>query len=87
MSRYYCPYCSSQYRFHKTTSDGVLICGLCGDKLVKKSFFNSKRIIGIVVSAAFLAPLIVMVIFVVSDFTKEKMHNNSQSVVFEVKGI
>ena len=48
MSRYYCPFCSSRYQFHKTSSDGFLICGLCGDPLVKKPLLNSKRIIGAV---------------------------------------
>tara|TARA_Y100001968_G_scaffold309918_1_gene330341 strand:- start:687 stop:950 length:264 start_codon:yes stop_codon:yes gene_type:complete len=87
MNRYYCPYCPSRYHFYKTKRDEVLICGLCGDPLVKKSFLNSRAIIGVVVAAAFLAPLLVMIIFVVTDFTREKMHNNSQSIVFVVKSM
>ena len=81
MSRYYCPFCSSRYQFHKTSSDGILICGLCGDPLVKKSLLNSKRIIGAVAVFAFLAPLLIMIIFVVKDFSKEKPPNNSDSLV------
>ncbi len=81
MSRYYCPFCSSRYQFHKTRSDGVLICGLCGDPLVKKTLLNSRRIIGVVVASAFLAPLIIMIIFVINDFTKEKHPSNSESLV------
>jgi len=81
MSRYYCPFCSSRYQFHKTSNDGVLICGLCGDPLVKKSLLNSRRIIGAVAASAFLAPLLIMIIFVINDFTKEKYPNNSESLV------
>ena len=81
MSRYYCPFCSSRYQFHKTSSDGILICGLCGDPLVKKSLLNSRRIIGVVVASAFLAPLVVMIILVINDFSKEKLPNNSDSLV------
>ena len=81
MSRYYCPFCSSRYQFHKTSSDGVLICGLCGDPLVKKPLLNSRRIIGAVAASAFLAPLLIMIIFVIKDFTKEKLPNNSESLV------
>ena len=81
MSRYYCPFCSSHYQFHKTRSDGVLICGLCGDPLIKKTFINPRRIIGSVAASAFLAPLLIMIFFIVKDFTKEKLPNNSESIV------
>ena len=81
MSRYYCPFCSSRYQFHKTRSDGVLICGQCGDPLLKKPLLNSRRIIGLVAASAFLAPLLIMIIFVLNDFTKESLPKNSESLV------
>ena len=80
MSRYYCPFCSSRYQFHEASSDGVLICGLCGDPLVKKPLQISRRIIGIVSALAFLTPLLLMVIFLITNFTKEKNPNNSESL-------
>ena len=81
MSRYYCPFCSSCYQFHETRGDGVLICGLCGDPLMKKPLLNSKRIIGILAASAFLAPLLIMIILVIKDFTKGKQPINSESLV------
>ena len=81
MSRYYCPFCSFSYQFHKTRGDGVLICGQCGDPLIKKPLLDSRRIIGLVSASAFLAPLLVMIIFVIKDFTKEKLPKNSESLV------
>ena len=81
MSQYYCPFCSSRYQFHKTRRDGVFICGLCGDPLIKKPFLNSRRFIGVVAASAFLAPLIIMIIFVIQNFSKEKPANNSDSLV------
>ncbi len=81
MSPYYCPFCSTLYQFQKTRNDGVLICGVCGDPLIKKPLFNSRRIIGVVASAAFLAPLLIMIIFVFKDFTKEQLPDNSESLV------
>ena len=81
MSRYYCPFCSARYQFHKTRSDGVLICGLCKDPLIKKPLLNSRRIIGVVAASAFLAPLLIMIIFVSNEFIKEKYPNNSESLV------
>ena len=82
MSRYYCPFCSSRYQFHKTRNDGVLICGLCGDPLIKKPLLNSRRIIGVVAASAFLAPLLIMIVFILQDLTDEKLPKNSESLVF-----
>ena len=81
MNRYYCPFCSSRYQFQKTRSDGVLICGQCGDPLIKKTLINSRQIIGLIAVSAFLAPLLIMTVFVVQEFTKEKQLNNSKSFV------
>ena len=81
MSRYYCPFCSYRYQFHKTTSDGVLICGICGEPLIKKTLLNLRRIIGLVAISAFLAPIIIMTIFVIKDFSHEKLPNNSESLL------
>ena len=81
MSRYYCPFCLSAGQFQKTTSDGVLICGLCGDPLIKKRLFNSKAIIGIITTTTFLLPLLIMIMFVIEEFAKEKPQNNFESSV------
>ena len=81
MRRYYCPFCPSRYQFQKISSDGVLICGLCGDPLVKKPLLNSRRIIGAVAASAFLVPLLIMIIVVIKDFSNEKLPNNSDSLV------
>ena len=86
MSRYYCPFCSSIYQFQTTRSDGVLICGQCGEQLLKKPLLNSRRIIGVVAALAFLAPLVIMIIFVIKDFKKEKLPINSESFVLLIIG-
>ena len=81
MSRFYCPFCSSRYQFHKTRDDGVLICVQCGDPLIKKNILNLRRIFGGVVASAFLTPLLIMIVFVIKDFSKEKFPSNSDSLV------
>ena len=87
MSRYHCPFCSSRYQFHKTRSDGVLICGQCGDPLIKKNLLNYRRVVGTIASLAILAPLLMMIIFVVEDFTNEKRPINYEllSLLINVK--
>ena len=82
MSRYYCPFCSSRYQFHRKRSDGVLICGQCGDPLMKKPLINLGQIVGFIAVSAFLAPLIIMLFYVIKDFTKEKQPISSGSIVF-----
>ena len=81
MSRYYCPFCSSSYKFHTTRSDGILLCGHCKDPLIKKNLISSRRIFGIITATVFLVPLIVMITIIIKDFTKEKQTNFSQTVV------
>ena len=58
-----------------------MICGQCGDPLIKKTLLNPRRIIGIIGASAFLAPLLVMIIFLINDFTKENLLKNSESLV------
>ena len=82
MSRYHCPYCSSHYQFHKIRSNGDLICGLCGDPLIKKPMLITRRIIGVVAASAFLAPLLIIIVNVIDNFTREKLPNKSESIVF-----
>tara|TARA_Y100001968_G_scaffold205458_1_gene188679 strand:+ start:1756 stop:2019 length:264 start_codon:yes stop_codon:yes gene_type:complete len=81
MVKYYCPYCSFRYQFHKIKGNGKLICVHCGEHLIKQQLINSKRLIGVVVAFAFLAPLVLMIIFVINDITKEKLPINSESLV------
>ncbi len=79
MSRYFCPFCSSSYQIHTTNSDGVLICGHCGDPLMKKPVINARKIFGLFAVSAFLAPFLIMFVFVFEDFTKPELPSNSES--------
>ena len=81
MSKYFCPYCSSRFQFHKTRSDGVLICGQCGDPMIKKTLMNSRQIFGLVAALAFLSPLILMIFFIMKDLNQVKPTNTSVSLV------
>ena len=81
MSRYYCPFCTSRYQFQKIRSDGILICGQCGDPLTRKPLINLRQICGLMSILAFLVPLVLMVVFAVEDFNNEKLPNNSKSLV------
>ena len=67
MVRYYCPYCNPKYQFQKQSSKGTLICGLCGEDLVKKPFIRLNQIIALVAASSFLLPLIYTFIFLIKN--------------------
>ena len=67
MVRYYCPYCNPNYQFQKQSSKGTLICGLCGEDLVKKQFIRLNQIIALVAASTFLLPLIYTFIFLIKN--------------------
>ena len=67
MVKYYCPYCNTKYQFQKQSSNGNLICGLCGEDLVKKPFIRLNQIIALVAAASLLLPLIYTFIFLIKN--------------------
>ena len=81
MSRFYCPFCSYRYQYHKTNSDGVLICGQCGDPLMKKPLINTRQFFGLVAALSFLSPLLIMFVLAVNDFNHEKIQRNRETSV------
>ena len=58
MSKYFCPYCNSKYQFKTINNKGKLLCGLCGEEMIKKSFINIKQIISLTIVVTFVSPLI-----------------------------
>ena len=67
MARFHCPYCSPKYQIHQQRSDGVMVCGHCGDPLEKVSVIRPTQVAGLVAAAAFIAPLFVMVLSFIQD--------------------
>ena len=81
MSKYYCPYCNSKYQFKSMSNTGKLLCGLCGEEMIKKSFINIKQIISLTIVITFVLPLFytfVLSIINKKDFKKDiyQSYNN-----------
>lgn len=57
MSKYFCPYCNSKYQFKSVSNTGKLLCGLCGEEMIKKSFINIKQIVSLIIVATLILPL------------------------------
>ena len=58
MIKYYCPYCNSKYQFQSLSNTGKLLCSLCGDEMIKKSFINIKQIISLTIVITFVLSII-----------------------------
>ena len=67
MVQYYCPYCNPKYQIQKRSSKGTLICGLCGEDLVKKPLIRLNQIIALVAASSLLLPLIYTFIFLIKN--------------------
>jgi len=74
MSKYYCPYCNPKYQFKSISNTDKLLCGLCGEEMIKKSFINIKQIISLLIVMTFVLPLFYTFVFSIinkKDFKKD----------------
>ena len=67
MVRYYCPFCNPKYQFQKQSSKGILICGKCGEDLVKKPFIKLNQIIALVAVSSLLLPSLYSIVFLIKN--------------------
>ena len=84
MSKYFCPYCNSKYQFKTINNTGKLLCGLCGEEMIKKSFINIKQIISLTIVLAFVLPFFYTLLFSIinkKDFKKDiYQSSNNESI-------
>ncbi len=71
MMKYFCPYCNSKYQFKSNSNKGKLLCGLCGEEMIKKSFINLKQIISLIIVTTFIFPLFYT--FVISIINRKQI--------------
>ena len=87
MKNYYCPYCNPKYQFHKKSTTGELICGLCGDPLVKKPFIKINQIVAIIASLSLLLPLIYTFIYLIKNQINPPKRNYQANIISILKPI
>ena len=81
MKNYYCPYCNPKYQFHKKSTTGELICGLCGDPLVKKPYIKINQIVAIIASLSLLLPLIYTFIYLIKNQINPPRRNYQANII------
>ena len=57
MAKFFCPYCNPKYQFISNKNTDKLICGLCGEEMLKQSFFNIRQMVSLIIIITFLLPL------------------------------
>ena len=87
MVRFYCPYCNPKYQFQSQSSKGTLICGLCGETLIKKPFIRLNQVIAMVAASSLLLPLIYTLIFLIKNQinppNKNYQANSNLTIIIE----
>ena len=78
MSKYYCPYCNPKYQF-PLENYGKLVCGLCGEDLIKKPIIQFKQLIALLLVFSFSFPLIFIIFSSIINTGKEKKENFAYS--------
>ena len=87
MTRYHCPYCLSRYQIHQQRSDGVMVCGQCGDPLVKIPLIKPTQIFALIVAFAFVAPLILIVFSYFHDSNRPQLKKSLSPMAVFPKSI
>ena len=74
MNKYYCPYCHPKYQF-PINNYGKLVCGLCGEDLIKKPIIQLKQLIALLLVFSFSFPLIFIIFSSIINTGKDKKEN------------
>ena len=78
MKKYYCPYCNPKYKF-SIENQGKLVCGLCGEDLIKKPLIQFKQLVSLLLVFSFSFPLIFIIFSSIINSTKDQRENFAYS--------
>ena len=74
MNKYYCPYCNPKYQF-PLENYGKLVCGLCGEDLIKRPIIQIKQFIALLLVFSFSFPLTFIVFSSIINTGKDQKEN------------
>ena len=79
MNKYYCPYCNPKYQF-PLENYGKLVCGLCGEDLIKKPIIQIKQLIALLLVFSFSFPLIFIIFSSIIKTGKDQKENFAYAI-------
>ena len=74
MNKFYCPYCNPKYEF-TSENHGKLVCGFCGEDLIKKPIIQLKQLIALLLVFSFSYPLIYIIFSSIINTGRDKKEN------------
>ena len=83
MNNYYCPYCSPKHQIHTEDKFGNLICGYCGDLLIKEGGFKFNRMISFIAIFAIIAPLLLLIASLINNHNQDIPNQEKYSLTME----
>ena len=81
MNKYYCPYCNPKYQF-PLENYGKLVCGLCGEDLIKKPIIQIKQLIALLLVFSFSFPLIFIIFSSIINTGKDQKEDFAYENLF-----
>ncbi|WP_269622700.1 hypothetical protein [Prochlorococcus marinus] len=80
MIKYHCPYCSTYLEVKRTIKNKEMLCVICKEPLIQVSIVKPTQLLALILSAAFIAPLIMMTVV----FTNGQNKKNNQKISSQV---
>ena len=74
MNKYFCPYCNPKYQIPLKNYE-KLVCGLCGEVLIKKPIIQIKQLIALILVFSFSFPLVFIIFSSIINTGKEQKEN------------
>ena len=85
-AKYYCPFCNPKYQFSKNSEKSTLVCGLCGEDLVKKPFIKINQLVAIIAAASFSLPLVHSFIYLIKNKFNSPERNYQANIILVKEG-
>ena len=82
MTNYYCPFCSPRYQINQKGVNSKMVCGQCGEQLVKVALFRPVQIFALISIFAFVMPLLLILIEVLPKSMKMNPENPFEELNF-----
>ena len=78
MNKYFCPYCNPKYQIPLKNYE-KLVCGLCGEDLIKKPIIQIRQLIALLLVFSFSFPLIFIIFSSIINIKRDQKENFSYS--------
>ena len=80
MKKYYCPYCNPKYQF-PIEKHGKLLCGLCGEDLIKRPIIQYKQLISLLLVFSISFPIMLSIFSSIFNKGENQKENFAYTII------